>query len=121
MAEGLALAAYKRLEIDVRSAGLAARRVDPRAVSTMAEVGIDISQTIPTLVSDLDLIDFDVVVSLGMHKLGLARKQIAVAWDVPEFTRVTDATALPRLRDLRAQLSGRVSALAAILTATHRA
>ena len=121
MAGGLAREAYRRLEIDVRSAGLAARPVDPRAVLTMAEVGIDISHTIPTLVCDLDLAEFDVVVSLGMHKLGLARQQTAVAWDVPEFTRVTDATALPRLRDLRAQLSARVHALGAMLTATHRA
>lgn len=121
MAEGLAEVAYERLGIAVQSAGLWPRGIDPRTVTAMAEIGIDIGQTAPTAVRDLDLGSFDIVVSLGVHKLGLQPHQMAVAWDIPEFTRVTDATALSRLRQVRDAISGRVRALGAILTATNRA
>lgn len=121
MAEGLAEVAYKRLGIAVQSAGLSPRGIDPRTVTAMAEIGIDIGQTAPTPVRDLDLGSFDIVVSLGVHKLGLHPHQMAVARDIPEFTRVTDATALSRLRQVRDAISGRVRALGAILPATNRA
>jgi arsenate reductase len=121
MAEGLAEAAYERLDISVQSAGLSPAAVDRRAVAAMAEIGIDISQACTTAVRDLDLGSFDIVVSLGVHKLGLHPRQMAVAWDIPEFTRVTEATAWPRLRQVRDAISVRVSALGAILTATNRA
>lgn len=121
MAEGLAAAAYERLDIAVRSAGLSARGVDPRAVAAMAEIGLDISQISATEVRDLDLGSFDIVVSLGVHKLGLHAHQMAVAWDITEFTRVTEATALSRLKQVRDAISVRVRALGAILTATNRA
>jgi arsenate reductase len=121
MAEGLAEAAYERLDISVQSAGLSPAAVDRRAVAAMAELGIDISQACTTAVRDLDLGSFDIVVSLGVHKLGLHPRQMAVAWNIPEFTRVTEATAWPRLRQVRDAISVRVSALGAILTATNRA
>lgn len=121
MAEGLAREAYKQLNIAVQSAGLSASPVDGRAVAAMAEVGIDIGQTPATNVRDLDLGSFEIVVSLGVHKLGVAHGQMALAWDIAEFTRVTDATARLRLRQVRDALSVRVRALGAILTATSRA
>ena len=121
MAEGLAREAYKLLDISVQSAGLSAVPVDGGAVEAMAEVGIDIGQTPPTNVRDLDLASFEIVVSLGVHKLGVEPSQMAIAWDIAEFTRVTDATARPRLRQVRDALSVRVRALGAILTATNRA
>jgi protein-tyrosine-phosphatase len=121
MAEGLAREAYKQLNISVESAGLSAIPVDWRAVEAMAEVGIDIGQTPATNVRHLDLASFEIVVSLGVHKLGVEHGQMAVAWDIPEFTRVTEATARARLRQVRDALSVRVRALGAILTATNRA
>jgi arsenate reductase len=121
MAEGLARVAYERLAISVQSAGLSVDAVDPRAITAMAEVGVDISQTPATAVRDLDLGSFDLVVSLGIHKLGMQQRQMAVAWDVPEFTRVIESMAWPRLRQVRDALSVRVRALGAILTATNRA
>lgn len=121
MAEGLARAAYERLEISVQSAGLTAGPIDRRAVAAMAEIGIDISQTPASSVRDLDLGSFEIVVSVGIHKLGLEGRQLAIAWDVPEFTRVTERTALPRMRAVRDALAVRVRALGAILTATSRA
>ena len=121
MAEGLARESYKQLNISVQSAGLSAIPVDRRAVEAMAEVGIDIGQTPATNVRDLDLGSFEIVVSLGVHKLGLEHGKMAVAWDIPEFTRVTEATGRLRLRQVRDALSARVRALGAILTATNRA
>lgn len=121
MAEGLARSAYERFNISVRSAGLTVGPIDFRAVAVMAEIGVDIGETPVTSIRDLDLAAFDIVVSLGIHKLGLGRDQVAVAWDVPEFTRVTEQTAAPRLREVRDALSARVRALGAILTAANRA
>jgi hypothetical protein len=51
----------------------------------------------------------------------MQQRQMAVAWDVPEFTRVIESMAWPRLRQVRDALSVRVRALGAILTATNRA
>jgi len=121
MAEGLARASYERLGIGVQSAGLTAGPIDRRAVAAMAEIGIDISQTPASSVRDLDLGAFEIVVSVGIHKLGLEGRQLAIAWDVPEFTRVTERTALPRLRAVRDALTVRIRALGAILMATSRA
>lgn len=121
MAEGLARAAYERLDIGVQSAGLTGGPVDRRAVAAMAELGIDIGRTPASSVRDLDLGSFEIVVSVGIHKLALEGRQLAIAWDIPEFTRVTERTALPRLRAVRDALSVRVRALGAVLTATSRA
>jgi protein-tyrosine-phosphatase len=121
MAEGLARVAFESLDICVQSAGLTVEPVDPRAVATMAEIGIDIGQTRESAVRDLNLGDFQIVVSVGIHRLGLERHQAAIAWDVPEFTRVTESTAFPRLRAVRDALSTRVRALGVLLAATDRA
>ena len=121
MAEGLARSAYERLDIGVESAGLTIGPLDFRAVTVMAELGIDISDTPVTSIRSLDLGAFDIVVSLGIHKLALARHPVALAWNIPEFSRVEESTAAPRLREIRDTLSARVSALGAILTAANRA
>lgn len=121
MAEGLARAGYDSLDIDVQSAGLAGGPISRRAIAAMAEIGVDISGTPASSVRDLDLGRFDIVVSVGIHKLGLNGRQLAIAWDVPEFTRVIEHTALPRLRAVRHALAVRVRALGAVLTATSRA
>lgn len=121
MAEGLARSAYARLDVDVRSAGLTVGPIDYRAVAVLAEIGIDIAETPATSVRDLDLGAFDIVVSLGIHKLGLERRQTALAWDVPAFNRVAEPTAVSRLLEVRDALSARVHALGAVLTAANRA
>ena len=121
MAEGLARSAYARLDVNVRSAGLTVGPIDYRAVAVLADIGIDIADTPVTSVRDLDLGAFDIVVSLGMHKLGLERHQTALAWDIPAFHRVAEPTALSRLREVRVALSARVHALGAVLAAANRA
>jgi hypothetical protein len=72
-------------------------------------------------VRDLDLAGFDIVVSLGMHRLGVGRHQMAVAWETPEFRRLRRPRPLARLRDVRDALSARIRGLGAVLTATNRA
>jgi arsenate reductase len=52
--------------IDVRSAGSEpADRINPVAVQAMAEVGIDITAEQPTLLTDDDVADADVVITMG--------------------------------------------------------
>ncbi len=121
MAEGLARAAYTRLNISVQSAGLTADPLDAEAVAVMGEIGIDIAPIEAVSVRDLDLAGFDIVVSLGMHRLGVGRHQMAVAWETPEFRRLRRPRPLARLRDVRDALSARVRGLGAVLTATNRA
>jgi protein-tyrosine-phosphatase len=121
MAAGLARSAYSQLDIHVDSAGLAPGAVDPRAVAVMAEIDIDISRTPSASVDDLKLETFEIVVSLGIHKLGVNRNQIALSWDVSEFEAATDRPALPALREIRNGLATRIAVLGAVLTSAGRA
>lgn len=121
MAEGLARAALARFDISVHSAGLSPRPLDPRVIGVMSEVGLDIDDVVSTSVRELDLSSFEFVVSLGIHKLGLSRDQVAVMWMIPEFERVSDRDPISRLRGIRDALSVRIHALGAVLAAHHRA
>lgn len=121
MAEGLARAALARLDISVHSAGLSPRPLDPEVIGVMSEVGLDIDDVVSTSVRELDLASFEFVVSLGIHKLGLSRDQVAMMWMIPEFERVTDRDPIRRLRGVRDALSVRIQALGAVLATNHRA
>lgn len=121
MAEGLARSAYEHLDISVESAGLTIGPIDFRAVAVMAELGIDIGDTPVNSIRHVDLGAFDIVVSLGIHKLAVERHQVALAWDIPELSRMKESMAAARLREIRDALSARVGALGAILTAANRA
>lgn len=121
MAAGLARAAYSGLDICVESAGLTPGAVDPRAITAMAEVDIDISQIPSTAVRDLKLETFEIVVSLGVHKLGVNRSQTALSWEVSDLEPATHRPALPALREIRDGLATRIRALGVILTSAGRA
>ncbi|MBN2288837.1 MAG: arsenate reductase ArsC [Candidatus Glassbacteria bacterium] len=66
MAEGWARELKGDL-VEPYSAGLEARGLDPRAVKTMAEAGVDISAQRSKLVDELESIDFDYVVTVCGH------------------------------------------------------
>jgi arsenate reductase len=66
MAEGWARALLPG-EVQVRSAGLEARGLDPRAVRVMAERGVDISGQRSTRVGELTGETFDLVVTVCQH------------------------------------------------------
>ena len=54
----------KKGEIEARSAGLEPKGIDPRAIKTMAEVGIDISSQSSTSIDEIKYIEFDYVITL---------------------------------------------------------
>ncbi len=66
MAEGLA-AALKGYAITAYSAGTAPKGIDPLAVKTMKEIGIDISGQRSKHLNELAGIDFDYVITLCGH------------------------------------------------------
>ena len=121
MAEGLARAAFARLDISVHSAGLSPRPLDPRVIGVMSEIGLDIDDVVSTSVRELELDSFAFVVSLGIHKLRLSRDQIAVMWPIPEYERIMEQDPMRRLRAVRDILSMRINALGAVLASNHRA
>lgn len=117
MAAGLARIAFAPLHVHVQSAGLHPRAVDRRAVEVMGEIGLDISRTPAVAVRSLDIAAFAVVVSIGVHKLGLTRGQRAMAWPAPELGRLVGADAHCRIREMLEMLSIRIDGLAAVLAA----
>lgn len=121
MAEGLARAAYGRLDIVVASAGLTAGPLDPAAVAVMGEIGIDIQRRQPASVGELQLEAYDIVVSLGVDRLGLGRHQMALIWDVPDPEKTPGLEPMSVLRNARHALAPRIWALGAVLTANDRA
>jgi arsenate reductase len=54
----------KKGEIEARSAGIEPKGIDPRAIKTMAEVGIDISSQSSTSIDEIKDIEFDYVITL---------------------------------------------------------
>ena len=66
MAEGWARRVGLDL-VDVYSAGISRKNVDPRAIAVMAEVGVDISGQSSKTISDLPIERFDFVITLCDH------------------------------------------------------
>jgi protein-tyrosine-phosphatase len=121
MAEGLARHAFRALAIRVHSAGVRGGRPHACAVAALSEIGIGINAVATTSVEDLALERFDLVVSLGLPKLEVARHQMAVSWMEPIWRERMRAPDLVRARCVRDALRQRVHALGAILSATNRA
>jgi protein-tyrosine-phosphatase len=121
MAEGLARHAFRALTIRVHSAGMRGGRPHACAVSALSEIGIGINAVATTSVEDLALERFDLVVSLGLPKLAVARHQMAMSWMEPMLRERVRAPDLVRARRVRDVLQQRVHALGAILWATNRA
>lgn len=66
MAEGLTRA-IKGEKIEVRSAGIEKHGLNKNAVEVMNEIGIDISEHESKLIEELDIPDFDYVITLCGH------------------------------------------------------
>ena len=54
----------KKGEVEARSAGIDPKGIDPRAIKTMAEIGIDISSQSSTSIDEIKDIEFDYVITL---------------------------------------------------------
>lgn len=108
MAAGLARARYGD-RADVRSAGIEpAEAINPVGVAALAERGIDIADQKPRKVTDADLADADVLITLvaGVEldvRPGARREQ----WTFPD----PDAWALEHIRVLVNQIDERVATL----------
>lgn len=120
MAEGLARGPFANLGLTTHSAGLHSRPLHAMAATVMAEAGIELPPTPGVCARRLDLTQFDVVVSIGVHKLGLARDQLALRWIVPESLHPDYGVSSTSLQGLRDDLTRQIHGLAALLRATHR-
>jgi arsenate reductase len=94
-----------------------AAQVNPLAVRAMQEVGIDISQQRPTVVTNVPLGDMDTVITLGKEEVcvlppaGLA--QHLWAYDDPAAVRGSDEEIMAAFRRTRDAIKGRLEELLA--------
>lgn len=96
-------------EVLAYSAGVApAELLDDRAISLMAEVGCDLSAHHTKALASLGDTRFDVVVSLGEHRLATPPAGAAYGhWRIPDPTVLDNA----RYRDIRHDIGHRVRQL----------
>ena len=116
MAEGLARAMLGP-NVTVLSAGSAPSRVNPHAIEAMAELGIDISGQHSKSVDDIDVREFDLVVTLCAEEVcpvlpGRVRR---LHWPIPDPAS-KDASISPdamreRFRTARDQIRARLASL----------
>ncbi len=93
MAEGFALARQEQ-DVKIVSAGTEAWHVHPMAIEVMAEVDVDISGHKSKAITDLDSLDFDLVVSLcdqaAKNCPVLPGNPERVNWNLPDPAREVD-------------------------------
>jgi protein-tyrosine-phosphatase len=121
MAEALARRAYRRLNIYVHSAGLQRGAAKLSAVTALSEIGIGLDRTAVTGVQDVELSSFDLLVTLGVPRLGHHAQQMSLGWDDPVLLQIDGRSPLGRVRLARDGLLQRIRALGAILSTTNRA
>ena len=103
----------------VASAGVQTADLDPFAIASMAEIGIDIAEHRPTSfeeLEDLEGLDFDVIVTLSPkahHKALELTHRIPAAveyWPMPDPSVIEGSREqrLQAYRELREQLSQRI-------------
>ena len=106
--------------LDVSSAGIEAHGLNPRAVTVMAEVGVDISGQPSQSLDDLTSLDFDVVVTVCDNARescpvfpGSARVVHHAFDDPPRLAEgaLTEAAALAPYRRVRDEIRAYVAAL----------
>ncbi|WP_137121266.1 arsenate reductase ArsC [Segeticoccus rhizosphaerae] len=99
--------------VTVRSAGSAPTdQINPAVVTAMAEVGIDLSDQVPTKLNTEDVVACDVVITMGCgDACPIYPGKRYLDWDLP------DPAGLPleRVRPIRDQIDAKVTALLAEL------
>ncbi|MHB8262786.1 MAG: arsenate reductase ArsC [Acidimicrobiales bacterium] len=87
-------------QVDVRSAGSApANEINPVAVEAMLEIGVDMSASVPRLLTDDDAKEADVVVTMGCgDACPVYPGKRYISWDV-EDPSGRDIVAVRRIRD----------------------
>jgi arsenate reductase len=112
MAEGLARAMFGD-RAEVASAGSAPSRVNPLAITAMAEAGIDISAQRSKSVDDVRAADFDLIVTLCADEVcpvvpGRVRK---LHWPLPDPAAAPPDQALEKFRSVRDEITRRLRTL----------
>ena len=116
MAEGLARSSGCK----AYSAGVFPSQVNPRSITVMAELGIDISQHVSNAVTDFVNDQFDMVITLGEtarkhlpHFTGIVKEFIHHPVYDPYNTSGTDDEVLPVYRRVRDELKEWIDGLCA--------
>ena len=112
MAAGL-LRKYAGDRVDVRSAGSApSRGIDPSVVTVMAEIGVDLSDAVPTMLATEAVEDADVVITMGCgDACPVFPGKRYLDWELPDPAGLTPE----RVRPIRDDIDVRVRRLLADL------
>ncbi len=114
MAEGFAHRLVSADEVTITNVGVEAHPLDQRAVTVMAETGIDISSQPSRSLAELNSAAFDLAIELT----SVAEVQFAVLpgaptvlrWDVPDPLRDGDQVELDQFRAVRDEIKHRLEA-----------
>ena len=90
-------------------------------MTALSEIGIGLDPEVVTGVQDVELSSFDLLVALGIPKLGQNAQQMTLCWDDPVLLHVDGGSPLARVRLARDGLLQRIRALGSVLSATNRA
>ena len=112
MAEGLARAMFGD-RAEVASAGSAPSRVNPLAITAMAEAGIDISAQRSKSVDEVGAAGFDLVITLCVDEVcpivpGRVKK---LHWPLPDPAAAPPDQALEKFRHVRDEIARRLRTL----------
>ena len=125
MAEGLARHMLGP-GINVQSAGSNPSRINPHAIETMAEIGIDISSQVSKTVDTINPASVDIVVTLCAEEVCPVMPATVqrLHWPIPDPATsdpsVTHEDALSRFRKARDQIKTRLEHCATVLDSLER-
>ncbi len=112
MAEGLARALFGAAA-EVSSAGSVPTRVNPNAITAMAEVGIDITGHTSKSVSDVNAGSMDLIITLCADEVCpiVPGRVERLHWPLPDPAGAPPDQALQKFREVRDEIRRRLSVL----------
>jgi arsenate reductase len=112
MAEGLARAVFGSAA-EVYSAGSVPTRVNPNAITAMAEDGIDISSHTSKSVNDVNAGSMDLIITLCADEVCpiVPGRVERLHWPLPDPAGAPPDQALQKFRDVRDEIRRRLEAL----------
>ncbi len=112
MAEGLARAKFGEA-VEVHSAGSVPTRVNPNAITVMAEAGIDISSHTSKSVDDVNAGAMDLIITLCADEVCpvVPGRVERLHWPLPDPASAPPDQALAKFREVRDEIGRRLEAL----------